>query len=184
MKKLQNIQGVPKIVCFSIKNDLKYIIINKAKGCDLFDYVKDYGLTKHECKNIIRQLLEILENIHEKNIYHLDIKPENIIYDYETETVNLIDFENRYTEKYSAPEFLNDQIGNEKTEMWSVGSTLYFMLTGHNLFDTAQDIRKLNIVFPRKWDEILVDFMYGLLNRNPEIRFTIGDALNHDWLAL
>jgi serine/threonine protein kinase len=184
LKKLENVRNVPKIITASLSK-FKYIIFEKTAGEDLFDYVQNshMPLTEPHAKDITRQLLEILANIHDNGVYHSDIKPENIIYDVITDTVSLIDFELRYTEKYASPEFLENKVATEKTDVWSVGVTLYWLLAGEQLFLNVKDVQRKIISFPSSWSEILCDFMLGLLNRNPELRFTVGDALNHEWLC-
>jgi serine/threonine protein kinase len=88
----------------------------------------------------IKQLLECLVTLQEKNIVHGDIKSENVIYNYESNQVKLIDFGNatkieqldnripRTTLPCRPPEmFLGRKETDFGVDMWSLG-VLFFEL--------------------------------------------------------
>ena len=51
-------------------------------GTDLFATLSPahYQLTEAKCRIIIAQIVEALEYLHKKRVCHLDIKPNNIIF--------------------------------------------------------------------------------------------------------
>lgn len=90
---------IAKIYDFGIYNNRSvYAILEKCK-MDLFDkmselYEKRSSFNEQHLKNITKQTLEALRCLHEHDIYHLDLKTENIMYN-NIETVSdikLIDF--------------------------------------------------------------------------------------------
>lgn len=180
---LKNIKGVPKVLTVGLSNYLNYIILSQAEGEDLFEHVKKNGsFSQEETKNITKQLLTIIKNIHDKKIIHNDIKPENIIYDKQTQTVCLIDFEEKYTQDYQSPERLNGKKITSKTDLWSLGVTIYFLLDGKVPFKNDMEILKKKIVFRKHWDTDLIDFLGCLLERDIILRYNSEEALNHVWI--
>mmetsp|Transcript_10557 Transcript_10557/g.29836 ORF Transcript_10557/g.29836 Transcript_10557/m.29836 type:complete len:371 (-) Transcript_10557:1262-2374(-) len=74
------------------------MIMEYASGGELFERIQSQGSFNEEAAaNITRQLLSVLQYIHDKNIAHRDLKPENILFadcerDLAKSTVKLIDF--------------------------------------------------------------------------------------------
>lgn len=120
----------------------------KARG-DLDQLLKspDMRERKHQFF-IIRQLLSILEKLHQEEIVHLDIKPCNILL-YENNCVKLSDLEaarsleNKSPQKefictpaYCSPEYAKimgsseGDIDLKAYDIWSLGVTFFELLTG------------------------------------------------------
>ena len=95
---------IAKVYDFGIYDDVQsynrsvYAILEKCK-LDLYNKMEELhgngtSITEQQLKNITKQTLEALHCLHEHNIYHLDLKPENIMYN-DVENVSdikLIDF--------------------------------------------------------------------------------------------
>src|SRR5262249_3604879 len=94
-------------------------------------------------------LAEILATLHERRIIHKDVKPQNILFDEGTKKVSLIDFgiATRLTQEtqqaappdalegtlaYISPEQTGrmNRVVDHRTDLYSLGVTLYEMLTG------------------------------------------------------
>lgn len=178
---LKKVKGVPKILAVGLHPKLNYIMLSKAPGVDLYEYTKRKGLAEDEINVIAYQLLTITDNTHRKGIIHCDIKPENIIYDEESQNITLIDFEGKYTDNYQSPEQVIGENITSKTDLWSIGITCYYLANRDVPFESKKDILHKRVKFPKKWSEDFVDFLSCLLERDYNQRYSAKEALNHEW---
>jgi non-specific serine/threonine protein kinase len=161
-------------------------------------------LSEKISKIIFYQLIITIKYLHNLNIIHRDIKPDNILLDLNN-NIKLSDFgislqikKNIYikdhvgTPAFLAPEILiKNDIGYEqyKTDIWSSGVVLFYMLTGIFPFrGNSEDELHKNIIkgkFPKLNDFNLsnecIDLIYKILEINPNKRINIDDILNHSW---
>ncbi|KAM9835843.1 striated muscle preferentially expressed protein kinase [Aulostomus maculatus] len=120
-----------------------------------------------EIRCSVQQVLEGLRYLHQKNIAHLDIKPENILMASPgSDRIRICDFGNavklqeseeqycKYgTPEYVAPEIVNQTPVSTATDIWPVGVITYLCLTGVSPFAgendraTALNIRNYNVAF-------------------------------------
>ena len=112
----------------------------------------------------------------------MDIKPENILYDTETRKVGIIDFEGKYTTGYCSPEQIKNLQLTDKTDLWSIGVTLYVIFKGSVLFETKQDVLEGNIDFDSSLSYDFQDFLKCIIEKDVILRYDIDDALEHSWL--
>jgi serine/threonine protein kinase len=65
---------------FYVCNDQAYLLLEYCGEGVLSGYLKttEKGISKHK-ENIIHQILYAIENLHDMNIIHRDIKPDNIL---------------------------------------------------------------------------------------------------------
>jgi len=184
LKKLKNVSGVPRILAANLSENFNYIILSKIPGLDLFEHLEKYGkMTEKTVKPIILKILTIVEKMHDKKIIHKDIKPENIVYDKDTDNIYLIDFEGKHTDDYSSPEQVQQKQLGTKTDIWSVGITLYYLLTKNVPFTSKASILRGKLKFGKKWSDDLQDFFGCLLEREPTLRYTASEAIDHVWFA-
>ena len=177
LNKLKKIDGVPVLLAACLSKCLNYIIISEAKGIDLFEYTKNVGyFSETDVKPVIKNILKILKNIHDNNVIHMDIKPENIVYDEYTKKVVLIDFESRHTRDYMSPEQINGEGISSKTDLWSLGITVCYLISG--------DVLKKDKDVPKCFSEELKDFLKHLVEVDVCKRYNAKQALNHVWINL
>lgn len=115
-----------------------------VNGVTLANSVKQRGLfTEREAASIIASVCNGLKALHQNDIVHRDINPNNVMIDH-TGCVKIIDydisrtvkaFQNQDTEimgtpGYTAPEQFGFQQTNEKADIYSCGVLLNFLLTG------------------------------------------------------
>jgi len=183
LEKLKNIKGVPKILWAHFSDKLGYVIISKAKGMDLFEYMKKNGtLNEDDVKIISKKFLNVLRAIHSKNIIHKDIKPENIIYDSESKDITLIDFEGKESELFKSPEQNDGKKLTKKTDIWSAGITIYSLLRGKTPFKNLKDYSDKEIPMKKGWSESLKNFLRCMLEKDIDLRYTAEELLRHEWL--
>lgn len=182
--KLRDVSNIPRVLCSGVSETFSYNMISKIPGIDLYEHVQKYGFMKEkEVCIIAKQLLTIIQDVHSKNIIHRDIKPENIIYDKKTKTVSLIDFEEKYTEDFQSPEQVIDRQITKKTDIWSIGITIFFLAKGKLPFRGERQILKKNIRYPKAWSDSFKDFLSILIEKNTKIRYSAKEALQHSWIV-
>lgn len=140
------------------ENDTAYYVMEYVEGGSLQKYVSENGaLKEQEALFYIRKVATALEYIHEHQMNHLDVKPDNILRRENAEVV-LIDFglSKRYDESghqtsttpvgvsagYAPMEqYKRGGVGtfSPATDVYSLGATFYKLLTGQTPPD-ANDI--------------------------------------------
>jgi len=82
MLNLPETEGIAKL--YEVLEDKKgyYVIMEKVAGQDLFETMTGKGLLPiAEVKEVMRQLLQALAELHARNCIHKDLKLENIMFD-------------------------------------------------------------------------------------------------------
>lgn len=129
-------------------NGLYYIVMELVEGITLKDYIVRKGkLSVKEATSIAIQVSLGLQAAHNRGIIHRDVKPQNIIISVDGK-VKLSDFgiakatnSNTITSNvmgsvhYSSPEQVRGGFSNAKSDIYSLGVTLYEMVTGRVPFD-------------------------------------------------
>jgi len=127
------------------EHDLAYIAMEFLKGRDLVPFTKpDALLPVTQVLSIIARVSEALGYAHQQNVVHRDIKPANIMYEPESDTAKVTDFGiARITDSsktktgmvlgtpsYMSPEQLAGKKVEGRSDLFSLGVTLYQMLCG------------------------------------------------------
>ena len=169
MQKVQEVEGVVKILdCFD-SPDCYYIVMEKFKSKDLFDFITEQGpLPERNAKRMFTEIIKTVIECRDAGVLHRDIKDENILVDMNTMKTKLIDFgsgcffnnkteenkifnEFRGTRVYSPPEWIrcSRYLGAEAT-VWSLGILLYDMVCGDIPFETDSEICNAQLNFRNK----------------------------------
>lgn len=121
------------------ENRTRYLVLEFIPGLDLRQYIK-MGKTLN-FKKTVRTLIRVIENLHKIGILHRDIKPSNIIVK-ENGEIALVDFgsacfgknENNdipfVSKGFSAPELYHNGKTTNRTDNYSIGAVIYYLLTG------------------------------------------------------
>ena len=151
------------------ENGTAYYAMELIEGTSLADRLKMTGkpIAETEAYSILRQLLDALEEVHGMGIWHLDLKPGNVLIDKDGRAV-LIDFgaskqlkSNEgysttsaamcYTPGYAPTEQIEqnlDRIG-PWTDIYALGATLYNLLTCRKPPSTSEIQDGAPFVFPQ-----------------------------------
>ncbi|MDY5021157.1 MAG: Stk1 family PASTA domain-containing Ser/Thr kinase [Blautia sp.] len=141
----------PNIVnVFDVGDDegVYYIVMELIEGITLKEYISKKGrLSIKEATSIAIQVSMGLETAHSHGIVHRDVKPQNIIISTDGK-VKVTDFgiaraasSNTISSNvmgsvhYSSPEQVRGGYSDEKSDIYSLGITMYEMITGRVPFD-------------------------------------------------
>ena len=202
-------QNIVTIFDAGEEHDLAYIAMEFLKGKDLTDVAKDgHLLPIPKVLSIMARVAEALAYAHRQNVVHRDIKPANIMYEIESDTVKVTDFGiARITDSsktktglvlgtpsFMSPEQLAGKKVDGRSDLYSLGVTLFQMLAGVLPFrgdsmaelmykianEPAPDIR----IIRQELSGRLADIVALSLSKKPEARYQDGDRFAADLRAV
>lgn len=158
-----NHPNIVKVFDVSVTNKVRYIVMEYIDGITLKEYIEQRGepLTYKETIHFVGQVLRALQHAHDKGIVHRDIKPQNIML-LEDGSVKVMDFgiarlarseSHTATDQaigsvhYISPEQAKGEQTDLRADIYSVGITMYEMLSGKLPFqgDNAVSIAIMQI---------------------------------------
>lgn len=129
-------------------NGLHYIVMELVEGITLKKYIEKKGrLSVKEAVSIAIQVAQGIEAAHNNHIIHRDIKPQNIIISREGKvkvtdfgiaraaSANTINSNAMGSVHYISPEQARGGFIDEKSDIYSLGISLYEMITGNVPFE-------------------------------------------------
>lgn len=135
------------------KTNIEYIILELLYGFNLKDFIKYNILSFKEKIKIFIQIIDAIKFIHQHNIVHLDLKPENIFIENNL-TVKILDFglsrikdsPVQYQDSivgsldFISPEqIINDRISCH-SDIYALGCLLYFIISDGQILDYNYDL--------------------------------------------
>jgi len=207
MKKFQNPHIIRFIDAFENPGEV-IVIMEYLDGGELFERVADenFHLTESDCCLFMRQICRGVQYLHDHNIVHLDLKPENVVCTQKNDTnVKIIDFGTARelkpsdkvqvlcgTPEFVAPEVVKYDFISPGTDMWSLGVICYILLSGYSPFmgdtdsETYTNISKVEYDFDAEEFDIISEnakaFISALLKEKPGQRMNAKGCLEHAWL--
>ncbi|MGL5833071.1 MAG: protein kinase domain-containing protein [Waterburya sp.] len=182
-----NHAGIPKLSgdgYFSFqpqwqKNPVHCLVIAKIAGLDLEQWLEqgqDKPLSLQQAQDWLKQLLDIISQLHQQQYFHRDIKPSNIILQPNGKLV-LIDFgaarkvTHTYRGKvgvnqgvtsigtpgYIAPEQI-DGAALPQSDFFSLGRTLVHLLTGKHPQELAKNLDTRELIWRDRAPQVSVSF--------------------------
>ena len=184
------------------EHDLAYIAMDFVPGYSMDHYAREGALLDPlEITRIMQQIARALAYAHRKQVVHRDIKPANIIYDRDSGTLKITDFgiaslvddsKTRTGTLLGTPSYMSpEQVAGEKvdgrSDLYSLGVTLYQLLTGELPFvgdslanlmylitnAEPKDIRELR----KGLTKCLSEVVQKAMAKKPEDRFQSGDEM-------
>jgi len=135
--------------------NIHYIVMEYVDGITLKEYIRQNGaLPWEEAADIAISILSALHKAHRHNIIHRDIKPQNILITSDN-VPKVSDFgiaraattatatrkiDTKGSVHYASPEQARGGYTDEKSDIYSVGVTLFEMVTGHVPFDADNPV--------------------------------------------
>ncbi|MFZ5520075.1 MAG: protein kinase domain-containing protein [Pseudomonadota bacterium] len=201
--------GIVRIFDAGESDGLAYMAMELVHGVDLAAHaVPGKLLPVVAVLQIAAQVAEALAYAHSRGVTHRDIKPANIMVDFNTQVVKLMDFgiariadaaRTRTgmvlgTPSFMSPEQLAGLRVDGRSDLYSLGVTLFQLLTGRLPFmhdsmaalmraianEAAPDVRSLRPELP----EALANAVALALEKRPEVRYADGLQMAADLRAL
>lgn len=175
----------PHIVLYKhhfVQQDLLYIVMEYCPLGSLRDLMSKEKITSTFVWKWMRELTETLQLVHDKEIIHHDIKPDNILFT-ENRTIKITDFgvanTGAGTRPYMSPEALKWDKGSVKdarVDIYALGVTLLELLTKQNPFigkSTEEilelhDLKEFGITGLPNWQQ---EIILKAIAKIPEQRF-------------
>ncbi|RMD75998.1 MAG: response regulator [Lentisphaerae bacterium] len=195
--------NIVKIYDFGQHGSVIYIVMEFIHGQPLDLLVGQNGpLAEANCAFVGIHVASILEYLEKRDMVHRDIKPDNIMITRDGD-IKLVDFglakqckeqtlslkrdEFRGTAQYVSPEYINGQETTIASDIYSLGATLFFTLTGRPPF-TATDTRQIlyqqlhaDPADPRTLvsgiDDAFAEHILWMLAKDPKARPSLGDII-------
>ncbi len=190
------------------EHDLAYIAMEFLKGKDLVSNTKaDALLSMGRVASIAARVADALAYAHKNGVVHRDVKPANIMYEYQSDTVKVTDFGiARITDSsktktgmvlgtpsYMSPEQLSGMKIDGRSDIFSLGVSLYQLLTGTLPFtgesmaqlmfkianEPTPDPRGVNPAIP----PVLVAIVQKATAKDMSVRYQTAEAMAADLRA-
>ena len=201
-----NHPGIVKVLTPRKKSRM-YIAMEYIEGESLRSIMRtENGLPTEQALGLARQIAETLVYMHGEGVVHRDLKPENMLVTADGQT-KVMDFGIALDESarrltwsglsstigtpdYMAPEQVSGRRGDVRTDIYSLGTILYEMLTGHlpysgpNVYNvmrskTAEDPQPPT-AFKHDLDPHLEEIVLHAIERNPRDRYASAAQMLED----
>lgn len=125
-----------------VQDDVLYLVMEYCSIGSLRSLIRKDKITSTFVWKWMDELTKTLQFVHEKNIIHRDIKPDNILFT-EDRIIKIADFGIANTEggttSYLSPECFDNDIytaNDPRVDIYALGVTLIEILTGNNPFSS------------------------------------------------
>lgn len=189
LAKVHNESGIVKIYDSFEENNTAYIVMEHLDGETLAQYVaREKNIPAEKAIEMLMPVMLSLQRVHAQGILHRDIAPDNIFLTKEGE-VKLIDFgaarfattsKSRSLTVIIKPGYSAEEQYRSKgdqgphTDVYSLGATLYKMITGVN----PPDALERRAYYERDKKDILSPITKYVKDINPNIETAIYNAMN------
>ncbi len=191
---------IPQLYAYFSEDDKFYLVQEWIEGLTLNQYWEQEGnLHRDEVRQILTQLLPVLDYVHSRRIIHRDIKPENIILRRGDNLPFLIDFgavkeaiatevngnsESTYSASIGTPGYMaSEQAAGRpiySSDLYSLGLTAIFLLTGlapHELETDPRDGETIWREHAANLDDELAEIIDRAIKFHPRDRFATAQAM-------
>ncbi|MCC8066367.1 MAG: protein kinase [Clostridiales bacterium] len=139
----QDLSGIVPVYRCLNENNTSYLVMEYLEGISLWDSADWYQEPLDSCEDIMRKLMDLVEQIHARGITHHNLAPDNIYLESDG-NLRLLDFGNAkrevyqlsptplpiYEEGFIAPEILERHKAGTGADLYSLGALYYYLETG------------------------------------------------------
>ncbi len=207
LEQLRDVPGIVRSHGFGHDNGRWAMSLEENGGVALRELVRDKPMPLEEALRVAERLAGTLADMHRNGVIHKDVNPSNVVYNRGTGQLRLIDFgiatvltreESRFdaalaqhgTLAYTSPEQtgrLNREV-DYRTDLYSLGATLYHLLTGHPPFQLDDPIELVHAHIARVPDppksavipEVVSQIAMRLLAKAADERYQSAGAVQMD----
>lgn len=196
--------GVVKLhACFADEGQ-SYMVLEYCPGGDLWDLAKDVGCSDSVGRHYLSQVVEAMSYLRDTSIAHRDIKGENVLIG-RGGNAKLVDFgsakdfanphikgggtksfkkvleENVGTPNFMAPEVVKNKFSDHRSDTWSLGCTVYQVMSGlppfgTNLLKVYNRSLKARLPLPPGISEEAADLIKRMVVLDPNGRLGATDV--------
>ncbi|BAY11254.1 bifunctional serine/threonine-protein kinase/formylglycine-generating enzyme family protein [Calothrix sp. NIES-2098] len=164
----ENHTQIPRLLAYFEQGSSLYLVQEFIQGKTLLQEVQGQCFTEQEIRQLLADLLPVLDFIHSHNVIHRDIKPENIIRRDSDGKPVLIDFG-------GAKQVTQTSLARQATVIYTIGYAPTEQMAGFACH--ASDLYALGVTCVRLLTQCL-----PLQNSDGQIEDHLYDAMSAKWL--
>ncbi|XP_046478154.1 serine/threonine-protein kinase fused isoform X1 [Neodiprion pinetum] len=186
----------------SFETENEIVVITEYADKELYEILGKAGRLSEERAQVIAcDLVSALYYLHSNRVLHRDLKPQNVLLE-ANGVAKLCDFgfarsmstgthvltSIKGTPLYMAPELIEECPYDHNADLWSLGCIVYELVVGTPPFQTTSILHLVRLIrFEAvKWPDYISEncksFLQGLLQKDPSLRLTWPDLLNHPFV--
>jgi eukaryotic-like serine/threonine-protein kinase len=180
--------NIVSVYDFGNHGDIYYLSMQYAQGQTVRDIMASRKLTLQECASVVLQIADALDYAHRSEVIHRDIKPGNIMVCADGRAL-LMDFGVAFgtystgasavwltagSPAYMSPEQCMGRGAAPRSDQYSLGVTVYEMITGRLPFPDADPV----VTMRQHIHDTPTPMRMGRLDITPRLEAAVARALN------
>jgi len=194
-------QVIPTLTCFT--HEAHGFICMKLFSSSLQSLlISKQRLSMRRVVKLFGQIVEGIHQLHQKNIAHLNLNPENLLLSQKDGDIWISDFAKsifvesdqlgnvllqlgvRGVKPFTPPEMIPGAFYDPAAaDSWSLGAILFAMITGAIPEDNDSLLQELSVLNQATVGEHALDLLHKLLDVEPKRRLTTETILTHPFLT-
>lgn len=197
--------NIIKLLDIIVSKDYTHLVLDYCEGLNLYEYMHNRqgkAISESLARRIFIQLIDAVNYMHLNNIYHRDLKLDNIMID-RTGKVTIIDFgfaiqvpkDTKVTSFCGTPFYMAPEIyqmisyKGHSVDIWALAVILYKITVGEFPFKKSEtdstpktSIIEVRYSLPNGLSKGLVEIFEKVFVKNPESRISMPELMQLSWL--